>query len=190
LTVPYEASQERRVNALGVFFSHGPQAGRFLSETYAAVPKSRAKKPRRTLCEIAAQHGLSEQEIGTLDAARLLAFIWKAAGRPLAAANGWRRERPLVIALDNYSVHKSQVIQEALPNLQAADVFLFWLPSYSPQLSEIEPIWNDVKHHRLTRRSYSLLGDLKRAADDALQRKADELLASYTRTEPLLQQAA
>ena len=116
LSVPYEASQERRVNALGLFFSDGPEAGRFLSETYAAVPKSRAKKPRRTLSEIAAQHGLSEEEIGTLDAARLLSFIWKAAGRPAVAADGWRRERPLVIALDNYSVHKSQVIEEALPS--------------------------------------------------------------------------
>ena len=190
LRIPYEAPEGRRVNALGLFFSHGPQAGRFLYETYAAVPKSRAKKPRKSLSEMATQHGLSEQEIGTLDAERVLAFIWKASGRPVLNADGWKRARPLVIALDNYSVHKSQVIRDALPALEAADIYLFYLPSYSPELSEIEPIWNDVKHHKMTRRSYSLLGNLKRATDDILQRKAEELLAAYAKSEPLLQQAA
>src|SRR4029453_6469821 len=108
--------------------------------------------------------------------------------RPAVVAPGWRRERPLVIVLDNYSVHKSQIIQDALPTREAADVYLFWLPSYSPELSEIEPIWNDVKHHKLTRRRYRLLGDLKRAADDTLQRKTEELRVAYSKTEPLLQQ--
>jgi len=190
LYVPYEASQGQRVNAIGVFFSHGPQAGRFLFETSATVPKSRAKKPRKSLGEIATQHGLTEPDMGTVDAERVLAFIWKAAGRPAVCGDGWKRERPLVIALDNYSVHKSQTIQHALPMLEAADVHLLYLPSYSPELSEIEPVWNDVKHHQMTKRSYTLLGDLKRATDAALQCKADQLLVAYAKTQPLLQQAA
>lgn len=190
LRVPYEAPQERRVNAIGTFFSHGKEAGRFLFETYASLPKSRAKKPRKSLAQAAAQHGLTLTEVGVLDASRFLAFVWKAAGRPVAAAQGWRRERPLVIVVDNYSVHKSQEVQEALPVLEAADVYLLYLPSYSPQLSRIEPIWNAVKHHEMTRRSYDLLGNLKRAVDETLQRKADELLAAHPKSEPLLQRAA
>jgi hypothetical protein len=190
LLVPYEASEGRRVNGIGLFFAHGPDAGRFLFETYAVVPKSRAKKPRKTLAEVAAQHGLSETEIATLDAGRVLAFIWKAAGRPAVFETGWKRLRPLVIALDNYSVHKSQVIQEALPLLEAADIYVLYLPAYSPELSEIEPVWNDVKYRKMTKRSYSLLGDLKQAVDDALQCKADELFAAYAKTEPFIQQAA
>ena len=190
LRVPYEAPQERRVNALGAFFSHGPQAGRFLFETYACVPKSRAKKPRKSLAQIAAQHGLMVTEIGVLDAMGLLAFVWKVAGRPATLADGWRRGRPLVIVLDNYSVHKSQHVQDALPALKAADVYLLYLPSYCPELSRIEPIWNAVKHHEMTRRSYDLLGNLKRAVDETLQRKADELLAAHPKSEPLLQRAA
>ena len=188
LRVPYEAPQERRVNVLGAFFSHGPQAGGFLFETYAAVPKSRAKKPRRSLVQIAAQHGLMVAEVGVLDAMLdalgLLAFVWKVAGRPALFAHGWRRGRPLVMVLDNYSVHKSQQVQDALPELKAADVYLLYLCSYCPELSRIEPIWNAVKHHGMTRRSHALLGDLKRAVDETLQRKADDLLAAHSKPAP------
>jgi len=191
LTVPYEAPQGRRVNAIGAFFSHGPQAGRFLFETYAALPKSRAKKkPRKSLSEIAAQHGLAAAQVGALDAGRLLAFVWKVAGRPAIFADGWKRKRPLVIVLDNYSVHRSQQVQDALPELKAADVYLLYLPSYCPELSRIEPIWNAVKHHEMRRRSYAVLGELKCAVDEALQRKVDDLLAAHSKSEPLLQRAA
>lgn len=194
LTVPYQAPQERRVNAIGAFFSHGPQAGGFLFETYAAVPKSRAASeaplPRKSLAQIAAQHGLMAAEVGVLDAIAFLAFVWKVAGRPALLAAGWRRQRPLVIVLDNYSVHRSQQVQDALPELKAADVYLLYLPSYCPELSRIEPIWHVVKHHGMTRRSYALLGDLKRAVDAALQWKADDLLAAHAQSEPLLQRAA
>ena len=188
--VAHQAAQERRVNAIGAFFSHGVQAGRFLFETYACLPKSRAKKPRKSPQQTAAQHGLTLAEVGTLDAARFLSFVWQVAGRPDVYAQDWKRERPLVIVVDNYSVHKSQIVQEAVPVLEAADVYLFYLPSYSPQLSKIEPIWNDVKHHRMRRRSYSLLGDLKHATDNTLLEKAEQLLAAYEKTELLLQQAA
>jgi hypothetical protein len=188
--VPYEASQERRVNAIGVYFTHGPQAGRFDFETRAHLPKSRAKKPRKSAQEVAQAHGLSPEEVGTIDAARFLSFVWKVAGRLAHAPEDWKRERPLWVVLDNYSVHKSQPVQEALPELEAAEVHLFFLPSYTPELSKIEPVWNDTKYRQLTKRSYETAGELKRAVDNALQRKADLLQAAHSKTEPLLQQAA
>ncbi len=175
---------------MGAFCSHGPQAGWFLFETYAAVPKSRAKKPRKSLAQMAGQHGLMAAEVGVLDAGRFLTFVWKVAGRPALFAHGWRRQRPLVIVLDNYSVHRSQQVQDALPELKAADVYLLYLPSYCPELSRIEPIWKVVKHHEMWRRSYAVLGDLKRAVDEALRQKTDDLLAAHSKSEPLLQRAA
>ena len=168
VSVAYEAPQGRRVNALGAYFSHGPLAGRFVYEAYASLPKSAAKKRRKTPQQIAKDHGLSPEEVGPIDSQRFLNFVWRVAGRPVVYLSGWRRERPLVLVLDNYSVHSSQPVQQALPELAAADVFLFFLPSYSPELSEIEPIWNSVKHHEIPFRSYALAGDLKRAVEEAL----------------------
>jgi hypothetical protein len=196
LLVPYEAPQGRRVNALGAYFSHGPLAGEFQFETFARLPVRRPKKgkpgkpPRKTLAQRALEHGLWPAEVGVIDKGVFLSFLWKVAGRPTPAPEGWRRERPLMVVIDNYSVHTSDVVQAALPELAAADVHLFYLPAYSPELSAIEPIWQDVKHHEIPERSHPRLGGLKRAVDAALRRKADRLQRLPVETENLFRQAA
>jgi putative transposase len=190
LRIPYEAPQGRRVNAIGAYFSHGPMAGRFVFETYASLPKSRAKKQRKTLEQIAAAHGLTKEEVGPIDSGRFLAFVWRVAGRPEVFSEDWKRERPLWIVLDNYSVHTSQPVQEAIPALEAANVFFFYLPAYSPELSEIEPIWNATKHHEIPVRSHAQVKDLKGAVDGALTVKAEALLAAQQETTKELRAAA
>jgi transposase len=190
LRIPYEAPQGRRVNAIGAYISHGPEAGRFVFETYASLPKNRSKKQRKTPDEVAAAHGLTLGEVGPIDSERFLRFVWRVAGRPEVFAEDWQREIPLVIVLDNYSVHHSTPVQEALPVLEAANVFFFYLPSYSPQLSKIEPIWNAVKHHEMTVRSHSKVKDLKAAVDEALTKKAEALMAARQETTKELRRAA
>src|SRR5205823_367322 len=105
------------------YFSHGPAAGRFAFATYASLPKSRAKKPRKTKEQIAAAHGLTPEEVGPIASERFLAFVWRVAGRPEVYAEDWKRERPLYIVLDNYSVHTGQPVQAAILLLEAANVF-------------------------------------------------------------------
>jgi hypothetical protein len=122
LRVPYEAPQGRRVNVIGAYFSHGPEAGRFEFASYASVPKTTAKVQRKTPQEIAAAHGVEPEEVGPIDSERFLSFVYHLAGRPLVSLVDWRRVRPLVIVLDNYSVHKSQVVKAAVPVLEAANV--------------------------------------------------------------------
>ena len=119
-------------------------------------------------------------------------------GRPLFApdwaeavhADDWRRERELVVVLDNYSVHKSQEVRAAQPGLAAANVTLWYLPAYSPELSEMEPIWHSVKHRDMVRRSHEVLGELKREVDDTLERKAAALRAARSKTTDLCRRAA
>jgi hypothetical protein len=119
--VAYESPQGRRVtaigayfvNAIGAYFTHGPQAGRLEHASWATLPPSRAKKQRKTPAQIAATHGLCLEETGAIDATRLLAFAGRVAGRPLHVLHpphNWKRERPLMIVLDNDSVHHSQEV--------------------------------------------------------------------------------
>jgi hypothetical protein len=190
LRIPYEAPQGRRVNALGAYFSSGPEAGRFEFETYATLPKSRAKKARRSLPEQAAAYGLLIEEIGPIDSERLVQFLWKIAGRPSVHPDEWQRERLLFIWLDNYSVHKSERLREEEAAFERAGIFLCYLPSYSPELSKIEAIWQDVKHHEMTQRSHDELRMLKRAVEEALVRKAADLLAAHKETAQSLRRAA
>lgn len=182
LQVPYEAPQGRRVNVIGAYFSHGLQTGRFEFASYASLPKSTAKVQRTTPAEIAAAHGVEAEVVGPIDSERFLAFVWHVAGRPPVALVGWRRERPLVIVLDNYSVHKSQTVKAALSALEAANVYLFYLPAYSPELSEIEPIWKSVKGHGMPYRSQTILGPMKQAVDQALADKAQQLRQEQVKT--------
>ena len=172
LKVAYQAPEGRRVNAIGAHFTHGALAGRLDFQSWAMLPKSRAKKARKTPEQRAAAHGLGVEEIGPITSERLLEFIWKVAGRGCDTGEGWKRERDLVVVLDNDSVHTSKVVKEAKGALEAAGVQLVHLPSYSPELSRIEPDWNDIKQHHLPVRSFEKVADLKKAVDEALARKA------------------
>lgn len=166
LYVPYEAPQGRRVNAIGALFHH--------SQRFEFLTRAKAPKCKKKIIPKAAE-GLEVGELGTLNAAVFIAFVWQIAGRPENAPSDWRREKPLVVVVDNYSVHQSQDVKEERLKFQAADIDLFSLPSYSPELSAIEPVWHDVKQHRMRRRSRDKLVDLKRDVDILLTGKATSL---------------
>jgi hypothetical protein len=182
LCVPYEAPQGRRVNGIGAYCTHGVEAGRFVYELCASLPKSTAKQPRKTPEEQAAKHDLRVEQVGTIDGDRFVRFVWRVAGRPAIYPEGWQRERPFVLVVDNYSVHTCERVKEEKAAWEAAGITVFYLPSYSPELSGIEPIWHDVKHHELTQRSHERLGELLRAVDAALTRKAIKLRAACSKT--------
>lgn len=182
LCIPFEASEGRRVNAIGAYFFAGPLEGRFEFQSWASLPPHARKAKRKTPEQVAHDYGLTLAEVGSIDSERLLTFLWRIADRPADAAVDWKRERPLMIVLDNYSVHKSQSVQEMQSVLEAADIYLVYLPSYSPELSKIEPVWNDVKQHYLTTRSYEQVDALKKATDEALKRKAESLQQMHSKT--------
>ena len=175
LRVRYQASQGRRVNAIGASFSHGPEAGRLEHQNWAVLPKSRAKRPRVSMAARAAAAGLSEDEVGPIDAERVVAFVWRVAGRPEDAAADWKRERELYVAWDNYAVHKSATVRAAQEQWAAAGVHVVFLAAYCPEQSGIEPVWNDVKQHQIPVRSFERVAELKQAVDHALTRKAAQM---------------
>ena len=47
--------------------------------------------------------------------------------------------QPRVVVLDNASCHRSQKMQQALPQLRDEGIELYFLPPYSPELNDIEP---------------------------------------------------
>jgi DDE superfamily endonuclease len=190
LCLPYEAPQGRRVNGIGAYCTHGVEAGEFLYELCASLPKNTAKKQRKTPEEQAAKHALTVEQVGTIDGERFVRFVWRVAGRPTIYPEGWKRERPLVLVVDNYSVHKCERVQQEREAFAAAGITVFFLPSYSPEMSGIEPIWHDVKHHQMTKRSYEMLGTLFEAVDKTLARKAIALRTAHQKTALSLRAAA
>lgn len=90
-----------------------------------------------------------------------------------------------MIVLDNSSVPVGKQFQpvgkqfqQAREQWRQADIALFFLPSYSPALSGIEPLWRDVKQYRMRRLSRDTLLALKRDVAAALAAKASDLLSA------------
>ena len=100
------------------------------------------------------------------DAADLLHFLGQ---RPKTAV-------PLVLVLDNASFHRNTAVRRALPDLRARNVYLYFLPPYSPELNPIEPLFRAVKHLDLPERRYATAADLEAAVDEAFARVEAKVL--------------
>jgi hypothetical protein len=159
--VPYEAPQGRRVNVIGALAPYGPQ-------------------PRL------AYHSRG----GKIDSAAFVEFLWRDVARLPAAPQdlpaAYQRARPCVVVLDNYSVHRSAVVKDLLPALQAAGVTLYNLPPYSPELNAIEHLWRHIKHEEMPVRSFAEADALKAAVDGVL----DDHVAQIAHSTMSLCQAA
>lgn len=70
-------------------------------------------------------------------------------------------KEPVVVVLDNASLHVSKVVKAARPGLAKLGIYLYYLPAYSPELNEIEPVFKQVKHHEISKRSHTSKGELR-----------------------------
>jgi hypothetical protein len=153
--IPHEAPEGRRLNVIGALAPFGPEPD--------LIYHSHTAK---------------------LDSAAFLDFVCqKVAGLPKPLAElpeDYTRERPCVIVLDNYAVHKSRLVKEAQPALAQAGVTFFYLPPYSPELNAMELIWRHVKYEGLQVRSHPDMVELASALDLALTNCAARIRQSTT----------
>jgi transposase len=84
---------------------------------------------------------------------------------------------PLVIVLDNASLHRSRAVRDAQPQLWARRIYFYFLPPYSPELNAIEGRFRVIKHDDLPARVYTPLAALEAAVDDAYLRYEGTLVA-------------
>jgi transposase len=89
----------------------------------------------------------------TWDAYDLLGFL---------KALPWSKA-PRVVVLDNASIHTSQVIRRARHRLTTLGIYLYFLPPYSPELNEVEPVFRQVKHQEIPQRSFTTRRELREA---------------------------
>jgi transposase len=81
---------------------------------------------------------------------------------------GTGRTRPLVIVMDNGSVHTSKITRKALA--ERPWLTIEWLPKYAPELNAIEHRWRDLKRHHLANRTFGDADDLDHAIHAAVGR--------------------
>ena len=80
--------------------------------------------------------------------------------------------KPLVVILDNASVHKAKEIEPLMKVLQGKGLKLYFLPTYSPELNRIEKLWHKMKYEWMAFKSR----DAK-----TLKADVDEILTGFGR---------
>jgi transposase len=94
---------------------------------------------------------------------------------------------PRVVVLDNASLHVSQVTKAARPGLAKLGIYLYYLPPYSPELNEIEPVFKQVKHHEIPKRSHTSKAELRESVEQGFDSFRQHL---RTKSETQLRPAA
>jgi hypothetical protein len=71
-------------------------------------------------------------------------------------------EKPTVLVLDNATVHRSNLFQEQIVRWQEKDLYIFFLPKYSPHLNKAETYWRKAKYEWLKPSDYASFAKYKR----------------------------
>ena len=77
---------------------------------------------------------------------------------------------PLLVILDNASIHKSKEIREMLEVLKKEGLELYFLPPYSPELNRIEKFWHKMKYE---------LMEFKHRTSETLETAVDKVLSGF-----------
>lgn len=75
--------------------------------------------------------------------------------------------RYVILVLDNASYHHAQIVQEYLETVKDR-VFVFWLPTYAPELNLIERVWKHLKQVGLNNFFFETLTVLETATHQVL----------------------
>ena len=76
---------------------------------------------------------------------------------------------PRVVVLDNASLHVSKATKAARPGRAKRGIYLYYLPAYSPELNEIEPVFKQVKHHEISKRSHTTKAELRGTVEQGFE---------------------
>jgi len=74
-----------------------------------------------------------------------------------------------VIILDNAPFHHAKIFKNKTKEWQKVDLYVWYLPSYSPHLNLIETLWRKIKYEWLKPKDYSNWESLNKALDDIFQ---------------------
>lgn len=73
------------------------------------------------------------------------------------------KSKPVVIVWDNGPIHHAKSLKSNFDQWEQQDVYIFYLPKYSPHLNPIEILWRRVKYKWLSKVDYKSWAILKKA---------------------------
>jgi transposase len=88
-----------------------------------------------------------------------------------------------VIVLDNCSIHHSAAFKKKAEEWQEKDLFIFYLPPYSPHLNICERVWKELKARWIREQDYIDFQTLKERILFVLQNIGNEFNINYSNFE-------
>ena len=79
-----------------------------------------------------------------------------------------RLERPALVLIDNAPIHTSEEFEEEIERWQKEDLYLKFLPPYSPELNLIEILWRKIKYEWLPLDAYQSFETMTKALFDVI----------------------
>ncbi len=89
-------------------------------------------------------------------------------------------KKPTVLVLDNCSIHKSAEFKAKIGEWQDKNLFIFYLPTYSPHLNICERVWKELKARWIRVQDYIDFQALKDRVLYVLDNIGNEFLIDYS----------
>lgn len=88
-------------------------------------------------------------------------------------------KKETVVVLDNASLHKGKKMKERMAIWQQRGLFIFFLPTYSPELNIAETLWRVMKTKWIRTQDYMEKDDLSYAINRCLTNVGKELKINF-----------
>ena len=88
--------------------------------------------------------------------------------------------KPTVLLLDNASLHKSKKVKAKLPEWQDGNLYIIYLPPYSPHLNIAETLWRILKGKWIKPEHYESTDTLFTAVNDILDGIGEEYWVTFS----------
>ena len=85
-----------------------------------------------------------------------------------------------VVVLDNAPIHHSEEFENQMAIWQEKDLYIFFLPTYSPHLNLIETLWRKSKYEWLKPHHYQSFEILTQAVENILTNLAKEFKIDFS----------
>jgi transposase len=73
-----------------------------------------------------------------------------------------------IIVLDNVPIHRNKVFKNRIKEWQKDDLYIYFLPPYSPELNKIEILWRFIKYKWLPFDAFLNFNNLKERLNEVL----------------------
>lgn len=85
-----------------------------------------------------------------------------------------------VIVLDNAPFHHANIVKKKIEEWKEKDLFIWFLPKYSPHLNIIETLWRKIKYEWLKPHDYADWKTLNKALDNIFNNMGDKFTIKFT----------